>query len=90
MFIYNSRLALRGVGFSPSASVLPVPIIRPVLYTQTVPTLAVTRKTDGRNLGTFLLFRITGSTGQKRTFTYRAVVQAVSRLPLIVESLLRL
>ena len=90
MFVYNSRLTLRGVGFSPSTSVLHVPIMPPGLYTQTIPTLAVTRKTDGRNQGTFLLFRITGSTGWKRTFTYRAVVPAVSRLPLIVEPLLRL
>jgi len=45
-------LALHGVGFSPITSVHPEPIIPH----SSLPTLVVTRKTDGRNLGTFLLF----------------------------------
>jgi hypothetical protein len=49
------------------------------------PTRTVARKTEERNLGTYLLFRISESTGKKTTVPYRAVVQAVSHLPLILE-----
>jgi hypothetical protein len=63
-----------GTGFSPSTSVSPVSIIPPMLHTHLHLHVAVTRRTNGRSLGTFqkkgVLFQKSENIGQQSTFTF--------------------
>ena len=61
-----------GTGFSPSTSVSPASIIPPMLHTHLHLHVALTRRTKGRDLGTFqkaVLLRKSASVGRKITFT---------------------
>ena len=57
-----------GTGFSPSISVSPVSIIQPLLHTHFHLHVALTRRTNGRSMGTFQkdnLFRSRGALVRK-------------------------
>jgi hypothetical protein len=65
MFIYNSRLALHGVVFSPSTSVLPEPIIPPVLHTHLYLHVLLPERQTGETWEPSCSFGCRGALGRK-------------------------
>ena len=65
MFIYNSRLALHGVGFSPSTSVLPEPIIPSVPHTHVYLHVLLPERHTGETWEPSCFFGCRGALGRK-------------------------